>query len=273
MQDFEISLAHVKVAILDGDGVLWRSTAMLPGVPDIFTFFEEAGIPYILATNNSTQTVQGYVDKLTALGIKAGPENIVTSATAAADYLQVTFGPDIRLHIVGEPGLHEIMLAAGYPNHMAAVDVVVAGMDRDLTYEKLRRAAAFIRNGAVFIGTNGDRTFPVPEGLAPGAGSLLAALEASTGQKPRIIGKPEPTMFEMALRRLGVAPQEALMVGDRLETDILGAERAGMLTALMMSGVTNEETLARSDIQPDAVFAHVGALLDTWRRVRSVRPA
>ncbi len=270
MQPFESRLAQVKAAILDGDGVLWRSTALLPGVPEIFTFFEDEGIPYILATNNSTQTVQGYVDKLAALGIKAGPDNIVTSATATADFLQAEFGPDVRVHIVGEPGLHEIMLAAGYPNHMAAVDVVVAGMDRDLTYEKLRRAATFVRKGAVFIGTNGDRTFPVPEGLAPGAGSLLAALEAACGQKPRIIGKPEPTMFEMALRRVGVAPEEALMVGDRLETDILGAQRAGMLTALMMSGVTSAEILAQSPIQPDATFEHVAALLDTWRQARAV---
>ncbi|MBN2471702.1 MAG: HAD-IIA family hydrolase [Anaerolineae bacterium] len=262
----ETTLKHVKVAVLDGDGVLWRGSTLLPGVPEVFDFFEQAGIPYILATNNSTQTIQAYVDKLAALGISAGPENVVTSATATADYLQATYGHDIRVHIVGEPGLHEIMLAAGYANCMTDADVVVAGMDRDLTYEKLRRATLFIRNGATFIGTNGDLTFPVPEGLAPGAGSLLAALEASSGQKPMIIGKPEPTMFEMALRRAGVAPQDAIMVGDRLETDILGAQRAGMQTALVMSGVTNEAVLQQSDIQPDGVFTHVAALLEVWRR-------
>ena len=268
MSTFEINLSQAQAVILDGDGVLWRGSSLLPGVPEIFTFFEEQGLPYILATNNSTRTVQDYVDKLNGYGIRASAQNIVTSATATADYLRVTYAPDVRVHIVGEAGLHEIMRVAGYSNHMSGADLVVAGLDRDLTYEKLRRATSLIRNGATFIGTNGDLTFPNPDGLAPGAGSVLAALEAASGQKPKIIGKPEPTMFEMALRRLGVAPEAALMVGDRLDTDILGAQRAGMHTVLMMSGVTSTQQLEESAIQPDAVFAHVGDLLALWRAIR-----
>lgn len=270
MKHFQQSLKQAQAVILDGDGVLWRGNEPLPGLRELFDFFQAADLPFVLATNNSTRTVQNYIDKLAGFGIVAGPDNIVTSATATADYLKTTYGTDLQVHIVGEPGLFDILFDAGYPNHMMDADVVVAGLDRDITYEKLRRATGLIRDGARFIGTNGDLTFPTPEGLAPGAGSVLAALEAASGQTPDVIGKPAATMFEMALARLQVAPDHAVMVGDRLDTDILGAQRAGMATALVMSGVTTAAQLAVSDIQPDAVFEDLHTLHEAWQAVYAV---
>ncbi|GAB4571098.1 MAG: HAD-IIA family hydrolase [Anaerolineae bacterium] len=258
----------VRAVVLDGDGVLWRGSAPLPGISDFFGLLERLGIPFVLATNNSTRMVEDYVRKLEGLGIQAQPSNIVTSATATAAYLKATYGEDLAVHIVGEAGLHQILLEAGYANQMSRADVVVAGLDRDLTYEKVRRAAHFILNGAVFVGTNGDRTFPTPGGLAPGAGAVLAAIQTTCGREPIVIGKPQPTMFAMALRSLNVAPEEALMIGDRLDTDILGAQRAGLRTALVMCGVTDPETLAASKIQPDAVFKDLLEVATQWHEVR-----
>lgn len=273
MTGFQRQLKQAQAVILDGDGVLWRGNEPLPGLRALFDFFTVAGLPFVLATNNSTRTVQDYIRKLAGFGITAGPDNVVTSATATADYLRAHYDSGLRVHVVGEAGLHQILLEAGFPVNMVAADVVVAGMDRDITYEKLRRAATFIRNGARFIGTNGDLTFPMPDGLAPGAGTVLAALEAASGQAPFVIGKPAPTMFEMALSRLGVAPDRAIMIGDRLETDILGGQRAGMSTALVMSGVTTPEILAESEIQPDAVFEDLRDLLAAWQEVSSTDKA
>ncbi len=138
------------------------------------------------------------------------------------------------------------------------------GMDFEVNYDKFRIAALRIRAGADFIGTNGDRSFPIPEGLAPGNGSLLALLETATDVAPIVIGKPERAMFDVALRRLGTTPEQTLMIGDRLETDILGAQRAGLKTAVVLTGITTAEEAAQSPIQADAVFESLQTLYTSW---------
>ena len=142
--------------------------------------------------------------------------------------------------------------------------MVVSGIDRAFTYDKLKAATTHIRNGAVFIGTNGDHTFPVPGGLAPGAGSILAAIEAATDTRPVIIGKPEKPMFEISLQRLGTRPEETLMIGDRIETDIEGAQNASMKTALMLSGVAKQADIINMNPAPDYVFENLAALLHAF---------
>lgn len=260
-------LRSAKAAILDMDGVLWRGGTPLPGFVELFDFFEAHAIPFVLATNNSTNTVAMYVKKLADRGVSVRPEQIVTSAVATASYIKEAYPADTRVHVVGESGLHEILRDAGFPPVMVDADLVVAGLDRDITFLKLKTATYMIRGGATFIGTNGDRSFPQPDGFAPGAGAILAALEAATDQKPIVIGKPEPIMFEMALQRIGVDASHVVMVGDRLETDIFGGKNAGLLTALMMSGVTTPEILAESSIEPDAVFSGIDMLREAWLAV------
>ena len=166
--------------------------------------------------------------------------------------------------VVGGNGLKQVITDAGYALVDKAAHVVVAGADFDVTYEKLKRAALQIRAGADFIGTNPDTTFPTPEGLIPGAGSLLALLEAATDRKPTIIGKPYKPMFESALAILGVPAERTLMVGDRIETDIVGAQQGGLKAALMMTGVTDRQTLAQSGIRPDAIYDDLPALIQAW---------
>jgi 4-nitrophenyl phosphatase len=140
--------------------------------------------------------------------------------------------------------------------------VVVAGLDWDLTYAKLKRASYLIRRGADFIGTNPDTTYPAPEGPVPGTGSMLAALRAATGRVPVVIGKPYPPMYEAALKVLGTPASQTLMIGDRIDTDISGAMPLGLRTALVLTGISTRADLA-DGIHPDGVFDNIPALLRT----------
>jgi 4-nitrophenyl phosphatase len=143
------------------------------------------------------------------------------------------------LFIIGEPALHSTLATAGFHHSEDHPQAVLAGMDWSITYDKLRRATLLIRSGLPFIATNPDRTFPTPEGLVPGTGALLAALQAATDVTPQIAGKPSPEMYRIAIERMGIGIEQTLVVGDRAETDIAGAQALGCRTALVLSGVTD----------------------------------
>ncbi len=165
--------------------------------------------------------------------------------------------------MVGGDGLKDMVCGAGFVLSDEA-GVVVVGIDFNLTYNKLKRAAYLIRGGADFIGTNGDATFPLPDGLAPGAGSILAALETATDCHPLMIGKPNKPMFEAALRGMGTSPEATLMIGDRLNTDIQGAQEAGLPAVLVLTGVTSPAALDASAVKPEGVYADLPALMQAW---------
>ncbi len=253
---------EIRAIISDMDGVLWRGMQPLPGLHDFFAFLLDQNIGFALATNNSSKTRMDYVNKLAQLGVPGlQPAHIVTSGTATASYLQTQYPQGARVYVVGGAGLKHILSSAGFSLVEDAADLVVCGIDFDLTYEKLRKAALLIRGGAVFIGTNPDSSFPSPDGLVPGAGSILALLEAATGQQPIVIGKPSPGMFEASLRQLQAQPAETLMIGDRIGTDIAGAKALGIKTALVMTGVEDEASLSASETKPDCVFAGLPELV------------
>ena len=265
-QDFmTLDFHSIRAVVLDMDGVLWRGREPLPGVPEFFAFLQSQALPYALATNNSTTSVEAYVTRLAEVGVPATPEQIITSAVATAAYVRRHYPPDTPVYIVGESGLHQALSDDGFHVDPDAARLVIAGLDRQLTYDKIRIAAARIRAGADFIGTNPDRTFPMPEGLIPGAGTVLAAIEAATDVRPLVIGKPEPPMFAVAADRLGATPDTTLMIGDRLDTDILGAQRAGLRTALVLTGITTADEARTSDIQADAVFEGLPDLHAAWQ--------
>ena len=257
-----LALDNIRGIVADLDGVVWRAYHPLPGVPDFFQSMN-GRIPYAFASNNSSRTVDEYVEKLNGLGIPAEPHQIVSSATATADYLAERYPRGTLMYVIGGPGIKMALQQKGFVLLNAPgrrPDLVVVGIDRTLTYAKMQLAVTHIRAGAVFIGTNGDRTFPIPGGYALGAGSILAAIESATDITPIVIGKPESPMFEVALQRLGTAPAATLMIGDRLETDIMGANRIGMKSALMLSGIAREADIMNSDYQPDAVYENLAAL-------------
>jgi 4-nitrophenyl phosphatase len=260
------ALRRVRNLIIDMDGVLYRGNEAIAGTDGFVRFLREQGLAFVLATNNSTKTPQQYVDKLASMGVSVEPDEVLTSALATASYLSTVADPDARVFVVGQDGLWAALRERGFALVEDTVDYVVVGMDFAICYERLAQAALLIRAGARFVGTNPDRTFPSERGIVPGAGALLAFLEAATGVAPTVIGKPGGTMIEQGLARMGAAPASTAMLGDRLETDILAGQRAGLLTMLVLSGVTDQALLSTSDLRPDLVFRNVDHLHQVWAR-------
>ena len=242
---------------------MWRGAEILPGVPDFFLFLKERNIPYSMATNNATKSAADYVNRVGNLGVPISAELIITSALVTAEELGRAYPPGTPIYVVGSPALIQLLTERGYVIDGATAKVVIAGLDVSLTYEKLRTAGQRILAGAEFIGTNGDRTLPTADGLAPGAGTIVAALQAMTDRAPRLMGKPEPTMFYTALKHLGTAADRTLMVGDRLDTDIEGAQRAKLRTALVLTGVNQRADIG--EIVPDGVYESLADLHTAWR--------
>jgi 4-nitrophenyl phosphatase len=189
---------------------------------------------------------------------------VLTSSLATAGYLAGIAPQGTRVFVVGMDGLQAALHEAGFALVEDDAEYVVAGMDFTICYERLAQAALQIRAGAAFIGTNPDLTFPSEQGIVPGAGSLLAFLEAATGVTPTVIGKPGTAMVEQAMAHMGAQPASTAMVGDRLETDILAGQRAGLRTLLVLSGVTDRAILTSSEIRPDLVFDDVAHLHAMW---------
>ena len=178
-------------------------------------------------------------------GVNLNKEQVVNSSMALAHLLLKKFPQGGPVYIIGENGLKTALAEAGFFHSEEKVIAVIGSMDRTIDFWKLKRATLLIRAGIPFYFTNPDRTFPTPEGLIPGAGAILAALEAATDVKAIIAGKPAPALFDLALERLGTLPEHTLAVGDRLETDILGGQNVGCKTAAVLSGVLTEaEALA-----------------------------
>lgn len=257
-------LKSIRNLIIDMDGVLYRGEAPVPGIVPFFQFLRERGIRFLLATNNSTLTQREYSDKMARMGVHTPPESVLTSGIAAADYLLARYAKGSRIYAIGETGLKEALTSAGFVLAERDVAAVVVGMDRRINFEKLSRATLLIRAGVPFIGTNPDKTLPVPEGEIPGNGSILALLEAASGVKPTVIGKPEPHLYELALKRLGAAKENSAAIGDRLETDIVGAKRAGLFIIMVLSGISTREEALAYPMQPDLIFQDVGELARVW---------
>ncbi len=252
----------VRGIILDMDGVLWKDKEALLDLPAFFCAMQERGLQVMLATNNATRSAEQYVEKLRGYGVtNVAASQVITSSMALAHLMKQRFPSGGPVYMVGEAGLVNALVAAGFYPAEENVLAVAAGLDRQLTYDKLRRATLLIRAGAPFYGTNPDTTFPTPDGLVPGAGTVLAAIATPTGVSPIIAGKPQPAMFFVALEKMGLRPEEALAIGDRLDTDILGGQRAGCRTALVLSGVTTPEELAAFEPKPDLVAARADDLL------------
>ncbi|GAP11057.1 predicted sugar phosphatases of the HAD superfamily [Bellilinea caldifistulae] len=252
---------QIKALILDMDGVLWRGKQPIGDLARIFERIQNLGLKYTFATNNATGSIGQYVDKLRSFGVDVQPQQIINSPIAVAHYLKQLHPEGGAVYLIGETGLIEALEQAGFHHAEDGVVAVVAGLDRQFTYEKLRKASLLIQKGIPFIGTNPDKTFPSPEGLTPGAGSILAAIETASGTPPQIMGKPYPHLFQLALQRMGTQPHETLVIGDRLDTDILGGMNAGCKTALVLSGVTGLAEAEQFQPKPDWIASSLGELV------------
>jgi 4-nitrophenyl phosphatase len=267
-------LASLHGLILDMDGVLWEGETPLPGMAEFLSFLRAENIRRVLATNNASLTPDSYVRKLARMGADVGRDEILTSATATAAYLRTVVRPGEKIFIIGEEGLvravEEAGLTAAGPDD-ARADYVVCGMDRGLNWQKLAAATIHLRAGARFIGTNPDLTFPTERGIAHGNGAILAALTAASGVKPTVIGKPYPSLYQMALRQMGIPKAGVAALGDRMETDILGARKAGIKSILVLTGVSSRREAGRSKYRPTLVIEDLPTLERAWRLARTPR--
>ena len=276
------SFSNIRALIIDMDGVLWHGTQAIPGMKDFFQALHELQIRFILATNNASLTPEQYVTKLDKMGVTISEDQILTSGTATALYLSELVTPsETNVFVIGVDGATQPLIEKGFTltglyevknspdKNTQGADIVVCGKDETLTWHKLATATLNIREGAKFIGTNADTTLPTERGVTHGNGAILAALTAATGVIPTIIGKPEPIMYQQALNLLGVNPDETVAIGDRLETDILGAVRTSIRSIMVLTGISTEDDLKNSYNQPTWVLSDIKAVTEALRNQMS----
>ncbi|XID94434.1 HAD-IIA family hydrolase [Paenibacillaceae bacterium WGS1546] len=249
-----------QALLFDLDGTLYRGDEPIPGAGDLIAGLQARGMLSLFVTNNSTRTPSEVAGHLRKLGIPAEKERVATSALAAADYVRSVY-PGAVTYAIGEGGLVEALREAGVRLWRREGDgeasVVVQGLDRGLTYDRLAAGVRHLLNGAAFVQTNPDRLLPVNGGFIPGAGSVGAVLQAATGIEPVVIGKPSRVLMDYALRLAGTEPERTWVIGDNPHTDLAAARDAGCPSILVLTGLCNaadwEERCAAAGVSPDAV--------------------
>ncbi len=246
----------IRLVALDLDGVVWRGDRMLPGVSEALEDVIGRGLDLRYVSNNSTAHRETVSERLKQMGLPAGAERVLTSGFVTGRWLGERLSADAPVMVIGEEGLLRELWEAGlqaYHARDAAAEsitpaAVVVGMDRSFTYQTLAAAQAAVRGGALFVATNRDITFPTPDGLVPGAGAIVAALATAAEKEPVLMGKPGLALAETLASVTGVVAAETLFIGDRLSTDIAMGRAAGMITALVLTGVTTEDQLRRAQV-------------------------
>jgi 4-nitrophenyl phosphatase len=261
------SLREIKALILDIDGVLYEGGRVLPGAVELIAHLNQHGTPYLFLSNNTTYPVQYHVEKLSRLGAPNPQDKLLTAACITAQVLAAESEPGALCFVIGELGLIEALEQCGFvvtQSDYQSARYVVIGMDRQLTYDKLKSAALAIRLGAHFISSNPDPSYPDGEHVVPASGAVQAALEASTGIRARVTGKPALPGFQMALLRLGTSPQETGLLGDQPEIDIQGAVNAGIWAFLVLSSLTPKYQPNNGSPQPAAVYESTFDFYEHW---------
>jgi glycerol 3-phosphatase-2 len=269
--------AHTyDVALLDLDGVVYVGPAAVPGVPAALEAAASAGMRLGFVTNNAARTPEQVATHLTELGVAARPDDVITSSQAAATVVAELIGPGGRVLPVGGPGVAAALTAAGLTVVERAEDspaAVVQGYGPQVGWAQLAEAVVAVRGGARHVATNTDATIPSPRGVLPGNGALVGVVSAVTGQRPLVTGKPDPAMHAECVRRTGA--RRPLVVGDRLDTDIEGARRAGADSLLVLSGVATPADLlsAGPDHRPDLLAPDAAGVLVAHPEVTAVEGA
>ncbi|MEH7439111.1 TIGR01457 family HAD-type hydrolase [Neobacillus drentensis] len=249
-----------KGYLIDLDGTMYKGSERIEAASDFVKNLRDYGIPYLFVTNNSSRTPAQVAEKLVSFDIPAEEKMVFTTSQATSNFIYEQ-KKDATVYVIGEEGIQTAIEEKGFSFAGEDADFVVVGIDREITYEKLAVACLAVRNGATFISTNGDIAIPTERGLLPGNGSLTSVISVSTQTKPIFIGKPESIIMEQALKVLGTAKEETLMVGDYYDTDILAGMNAGMDTLLVHTGVTTKQLLTGYDRQPTFVVD----TLDQWK--------
>ena len=269
-----LKINNIGGFIIDMDGVLWHGNEPIDGLIEFFSVLEQVETSYVLATNNASLTQQQYVDKLALMGVQISKEKILTSSMATVNYLVQQLPADSRrVFVIGEDGLRQPLIENGFTlldNYQVnqpekgvtgqGADLVVSGLDRHLTWDKLATATLNINAGAMFYATNADTSLPTELGDVMGNGGTLAALEATTGVQAIVIGKPGPILYQQALAILGTTKEQTIAIGDRLDTDILGAVNTELRSIMVLTGISTEADIGNVDYQPTWIMDDIRAI-------------
>lgn len=260
-------LRQVQAVLLDMDGVLYVGNQPLPGVQELLDYLDASGRKWLCVTNNSSRTSADFSKKLAGMAIQVDPTHILGSAQATAAWLAEQVAPPSKVLVMGEASLRNALAGQGFAfvTDPFAAEVVVVSIFFGVNYEILTDVTLAIRNGARFIATNPDPSLPTERGQVPGTGSLVALLAEASGRKPEFVGKPYPGMYQQAMHHLGTMPETTLMVGDRYETDIIGALELGMPTVGVTTGVTTAQEFATVARPPQLVLSGLPELLARLR--------
>ncbi|VEF47086.1 HAD-superfamily subfamily IIA hydrolase [Bacillus freudenreichii] len=239
--------------LIDLDGTMYRGTESIPDAIEFVKRLKQKRIPYLFVTNNSSKTPEQVADYLNHFGIEAEEKDVFTTSLATVEYLYANH-PETSIYVIGEEGLTTALREKGFKFDEQNPEAVVIGIDREITYDKLAKACLAVRNGALFISTNGDVALPTEKGLMPGNGAITSVISVSTQTDPIFIGKPYSIIMEQALKALGTPKDKTLMIGDNYDTDIMAGINFEMDTLLVHTGVTTKEILEEKKRQPTYVL-------------------
>lgn len=239
--------------IIDMDGVIYHGNKLLPGVNEFLAWLENTGKKYLFLTNASERTPKELHEKLKRLGITVGEDHFYTSALATAGFL-ASQKPNGSAYIIGDAGLIHALYSVGYTINNVNPDYVVVGDTHGYNFEKIELAVNLVLRGARLIGTNPDVSGPVENGITPSTKALIAPIEIATGKKAYFVGKPNPLMMRIALRKLGVKREEAIVIGDRMDTDIRCGLESEIDTLLVLSGITEPNDIDKFPYRPQYVL-------------------
>ena len=255
-----LDLNSKKGFISDMDGVIYHGNKILDGVPEFIKWLKENDKHFLFFTNSSERSPIELAQKLKRMGLDVEPSHFYTSALATADFL-ASQKPGCSAYVIGEPGLINALYDKGISMNDVNPDYVVMGETRNYNYENIIRAVKMVNNGAKLIGTNPDMTGPSEQGLVPATKALVAPIELSTGCVPYYVGKPNPLMMKSGIKLLGVAPEDAVILGDRMDTDIVAGIESEIDTILVLSGVTKLEDLRAFPYRPKYIYENVGEII------------
>ena len=244
------------------DGTLYLDDRLFDGVKEFLARIRERGGRYLFLTNNSSRGVEGYMEKLGGMGIRTERRDYLTSVDAAIDCLRRRY-PGKRCYVQGTRSFYDQLAAAGIPvtcDREDGVDILLSGFDRELTFQKLEDACILLERGAVWLATNPDWVCPTWYGAVPDCGSVCQMLTNATGREPIFIGKPQPAMAELAMRRTGFGREETVLIGDRVYTDIACAVNAGIDSILVLSGEGTREDTEKFGVRPTWIYDDIAAV-------------
>ena len=260
MSDLNI-LRSKKGFICDMDGVIYRGNTLLPGVKEFVAWLEQNGKRFLFLTNSSERSPKELRQKLLRMGLDVGEEHFYTSALATASFLARQM-PGCTAYVIGAPGLVNALYDRGITMNDVDPDYVIVGESATYNYEMISRAVSLVMKGARLIATNSDLTGPAESGLVPACRALVAPVELVTGKKAYFMGKPNPLMMRTGLQMLGVHSEEAVMVGDRMDTDVIAGTESGLTTVLVLSGCTSREEVDDYPYRPSYILNGVGDIAE-----------